>query len=287
VVVLPKSRLPYKIMIGVITDATHDSKPVTAPFAPLGVSASAMSSTFYITKKYQRLRAMTNNKLGRFSTSILVITLIVVVMFSPLTALSTSQARLFVGSGFPNADIRGPRIMDLQQFFPPSCTQFPNCTAAPSVTKNQSTTITLAKNSSSTATIAPKISSPSLLPTKFVRGNITRFGNSLYFGPYPTDDEFQLLKKNGFNVFVSLLTPKVPTDIPWIKKEQAFGINNNVTVVNFPLSPVVTQNSKADVDKIVKFVESFKPDKRIYIHDFLGKERDLQVYQAMTSGIQK
>jgi hypothetical protein len=236
---------------------------------------------------------MTNNKLGRFSTSILVITLIVVVMFSPLTALSTSQARLFVGSGFPNADIHGPRIMDLQQFFPPSCTQFPNCTAAPSATKNQSTTITLAKNSSSTATvartatIAPKISSPSLLPTKFVRGNITRFGNSLYFGPYPTDDEFQLLKKNGFNVFVSLLTPKVPTDIPWIKKEQAFGINNNVTVVNFPLSPVVTQNSKADLDKIVKYVESFKPDKHIYIHDFLGKERDLQVYQAMTSGIQK
>jgi hypothetical protein len=231
---------------------------------------------------------MTNNKLGTFSTSLLVITLIVVVTFSPLSALSTSQAQLFVGSGFPNADIHGPRIMDLQQFFPPSCAQFPNCSAAPSVTKNQSTIIApLAKNSSSTTTIAPKISSPSLLPTKFVRGNITRFGNSLYFGPYPTDDEFQLLKKNGFNVFVSLLTPKVPTDIPWIKKEQAFGINNNVTVVNFPLSPVVTQNSKADVDKIVKYIESFKPDKRIYIHDFLGKERDLQVYQAMTSGIQK
>ena len=127
-VVFSKSRLPYKIMIAVITDATHDSKPVTAPFAPLGVSA--MSSTFYITKKYQRLRTMTNNKLGIFSISILVITLIVVVMFSPLTALSTSQARLFVGSGFPNADIRGPRIMDLQQFFPPSCAQFPNCSGS-------------------------------------------------------------------------------------------------------------------------------------------------------------
>ena len=231
---------------------------------------------------------MTNNKLGIFGTSIFVITLIVVVMFSPLTALSTSEAGLFVGSGSPNADIRGPKIMDLQQFFPPSCTQFPNCSPAPSVTNNQSTIITpLAKNSSSTTTIVPKISSPSLLPTKFVRGNITRFGNSLYFGPYPTDDEFQLLKKNGFNIFVSLLTPKVPTDIPWIKKEQAFGINNNVTVVNFPLSPVVTQNSNADVNKIVKYIESFKPDKRIYIHDFLGKERDQQVYKAMTSGIQK
>jgi len=76
---------------------------------------------------------MTNNKLGTFSTSILLSTLIVVLMFSPLTALSTLRDQLFVGFGFPNADIRGPRIMDLQQFFPPSCAQFPNCSAAPSV----------------------------------------------------------------------------------------------------------------------------------------------------------
>jgi hypothetical protein len=108
----------------------------------------------------------------------------------------------------------------------------------------------------------------------------------VYFGPYPIDDEFQLLKKNGFNVFVSLLTPNVATDIPWIKKEQTFGMTNNVTVVNFPLSPVVTQNSKADLDKIVKYVESFKLGTHIYIHDFLGKERDHQVYEAMTSNIQ-
>jgi hypothetical protein len=83
--------------------------------------------------------------------------------------------------------------------FSPTCAQFPHCTAAPSITKNQTTIISpLAKNSS-TNTILSKISSPSLLPTKFVRGNITRFGNSVYFGPYPIDDEFQLLKKNGFN----------------------------------------------------------------------------------------
>ncbi len=176
----------------------------------------------------------------------LVTTLILLVIFLPLTALSTSEARAFEHSGIPNADIRGPRIVEVQQFFPPTCAHFPNCTVAPSLTENQSTIIShLAKNSSSTNT------------------------------------EFQLLKKTGFNIFVSLLTPKVPTDIPWIKKEQAFGMKNNVTVVNFPLSPVVTQNSKADVDKIVKYVESFKPGTRIYIHDFLGKERDHQVYEAI------
>lgn len=223
------------------------------------------------------------------STSILVIILTAVVIFSSLSALSTSEARLFIRSGFSNADIPGPKIMDLQQFFPLAGIKFPNSpnsTAVPSTTNNQSTVITpLAKNSSSTTTIIPKISSPSLLPTKFVRGNITRFGNSLYFGPYPIDDEFQLLKKNGFKVFVSLLTPNVPTDIPWIKKEQAFGTKNNVTVVNFPLFPVVNQNSKTDVEKIAKYVESFKPETRVYIHDFLGKERDHQVYEAMINDV--
>ena len=234
------------------------------------------------------MRTKINSKLRTISTNILVITLTVLVIFLPVSALSTSEARLVVQSGFPNADIRGPRIVDVQQFFPPTCAQFPHCTAAPSITKNQTTIISpLAKNSSSTSTILSKISSPSLLPTKFVRGNITRFGNSVYFGPYPIDDEFQLLKKNGFDVFVSLLTPNVPTDIPWIKKEQTFGMTNNVTVVNFPLSPVVTQNSKADLDKIVRYVESFKLGTHIYIHDFLGKERDHQVYEAMASNIQR
>jgi hypothetical protein len=246
-----------------------------------------LHATFYITMlEYQRLKTKNKSKLRIFSTNMLITSLIVLVIFLPLTALSTSEARSFVGSGIPNADVRGPRIVEVQQFFPPTCAHFPNCTVAPSLTENQSTIIShLAKNSSSTSTTLPKVSSPSLLPTKFVRGNITRFGNSLYFGPYPIDDEFQLLKKTGFNIFVSLLTPKVPTDIPWIKKEQAFGMKNNVTVVNFPLSPVVTQNSKADVDKIVKYVESFKPGTRIYIHDFLGKERDHQVYEAITSNI--
>lgn len=245
---------------------------------------------FHITNlKYQRLGTKIISKLHVIvRTNILVITLTVLVIFLPVSTLSTSEARSVVHSGLPNADILGPRIMDVQQFFPPTCAQFPHCTAIPSITKNQTTIISpLAKNSSSNSTILPKIASPSLLPTKFVRGNITRFGNSVYFGPYPTDDEFQLLKKNGFNVFVSLLTSKVPTDIPWIKKEQTFGTTNNVTVINFPLSPVVTQNSKADLDKIVKYIESFKLGTHIYIHDFLGKERDHQVYQAMTSNIQK
>ena len=253
------------------------------------MSVILLHTTFYMTKlEYQRLRTKNKSKLRISSTNMLVTTLIVLVIILPLTALSTSEARAFERSGIPNTDGRGPRIVEVQQFVPPTCTHFPNCTVVPSLTENQNTSIShLAKNSSSTNTSLLKVSSPSLLPTKFVRGNITRFGNSLYFGPYPIDDEFQLLKKTGFNVFVSLLTPKVPTDIPWIKKEQAFGTKNNVTVVNFPLSPVVTQNSKADVDKIVKYVESFKPGTLIYIHDFLGKERDHQVYEAMTSNIQK
>jgi hypothetical protein len=245
-----------------------------------------LHTTFYITQvKYQRLRTKINSKLRMLSTNILVAALIALVLFFPLNALSTSEARFVLRSGVPNEDNSGPRIIDVQQFLPPTCAQFPKCTAGPSIPASQNTTVShLAKNS--TASL-PKISSTSLLPTKFVRGNITRFGNSLYFGPYPIDDEFQLLKKNGFKVFVSLLTPKVSTDIPWIKKEQAFGMKNNATVVNFPLSPVVSQNSKVDVDKIVKYIESFKPGTLIYIHDFLGKERVHQVYEAMIGDLQR
>ncbi|HET7149486.1 MAG TPA: hypothetical protein VFI73_13425, partial [Candidatus Nitrosopolaris sp.] len=159
---------------------------------------------FHITNlKYQRLGTQNISKLLVIRTNILVITLTVLVIFLPVSALSTSEARSEEHSGLPN--LLAPKIMDVQQFFPPTCAQFPHCTAIPSISKNQSTIISpLAKNSSSNTTIVPKLASPSLLPTKFVRGNVTRFGNSVYFGPYPTDDEFQLLKKNGFNVFVSL-----------------------------------------------------------------------------------
>ena len=190
------------------------------------------------------------------------------VLSSPLISLNTPM--------FARFSYQDTKITNMQLLFPPK-----QSTASPTTfsAANKST------SNNSTKNVSPSLntSTISALPNKFERGNITKFSNSIYFGPYPTDDEFTKLKKNGFSVFVPLLTPKVPTDLPWIKKEQVFGIKNNLTVVNFPLSSITSQNSKADVEKIVKFVSSFRPGIKIYIHDFLGKERDQQVYQALKS----
>jgi hypothetical protein len=210
---------------------------------------------------------MSISKLKPYCVYIVVFSLIIFgVLSSPLISLNTPM--------FARFSYQDAKISNLQLLFPPK-----QSTASPTTfsAANKSASNNLTKNISP----SPNTSTISAFPNKFERGNITKFSNSIYFGPYPTDDEFTVLKKNGFSVFVSLLTPKVPTDVPWIKKEQVFGIKNNLTVVNFPLSPITSQNSKADVEKIVKFVSSFRPGIKIYIHDFLGKERDQQVYQAL------
>lgn len=72
----------------------------------LGPARRMLSHTiFYIANlKYQRLRTKINSKLRTISTNILVITLTVLVIFLPVSALSTSEARSVVQSGFPNED---------------------------------------------------------------------------------------------------------------------------------------------------------------------------------------
>jgi hypothetical protein len=211
---------------------------------------------------------MSISKLKPFWAYVVVFNLIMFgVLSSPLISMNTPiLARL----SYPDAKISNVQILFPPKQSTPSPTTF---SAANQSTSNKLKNVSPPSNNSAITAS----------PTKFERGNITKFSNSIYFGPYPTDDEFTVLKKNGFGVFVSLLTPKVATDVPWIKKEQAFGIKNNLTVVNFPLSPIVSQNSKADVEKVVKFVNSFRPGIKIYIHDFLGKERNQQVYQALKS----
>ncbi len=212
---------------------------------------------------------MSISKLKPYCVYVVVFNLIMFgVLSSPLISMN---APIFARLSYQDV-----KISNLQLLFPPK-----QSTASPTTfsAANKSTSNDLTKNISPTQ----NNSAIPALPAKFERGNITKFSNSIYFGPYPTDEEFTVLKKNGFGVFVSLLTPKVATDVPWIKKEQAFGIKNNLTVVNFPLSPIDSQNSKADVGKVVKFVNSFRQGIKIYIHDFLGKERNQQVYQALKS----
>jgi hypothetical protein len=107
----------------------------------------------------------------------------------------------------------------------------------------------------------------------FERGKTVKVTDDLYYGPYPTDDEFQLLMRDGFKVFVSLLSRDVEEERMWINKENELAKRYNLTLVNFPLKPEETNPDKAKSNVTQYLLKVNSPNTKIYVHDFLGKER--------------
>ena len=46
----------------------------------------------------------------------------------------------------------------------------------------------------------------------FERGKTVKVADNLYYGPYPTDDEFRLLKDKGFTTVVSFMSTNIPAE---------------------------------------------------------------------------
>lgn len=98
------------------------------------------------------------------------------------------------------------------------------------------------------------------------RGTITRLEEDVFFTPYPTDEEFFGYILNGTVVsLVSLLDPRTPEDLEWIRKEEEIAKKYRLKYANYPWKTM----TKAKKEKAVKEISAM--GKPLVIHAFLSR----------------
>jgi len=112
-----------------------------------------------------------------------------------------------------------------------------------------------------------------LLQPNLMNGNTenTQFNQQFVVGAYPDEAKIKQLKKEGFTAIISLLHPAVvPFEPMLLKEEKVLAKKYNLTVIEAPMLPWVSNNSES-LKRIESIARSSKG--KYYIHCYLGKDR--------------
>jgi protein tyrosine phosphatase (PTP) superfamily phosphohydrolase (DUF442 family) len=112
-----------------------------------------------------------------------------------------------------------------------------------------------------------------LLQPNLMNGNTlnTQLNQQFVVGAYPDEAKIKQLKKEGYTAIISLLHPAVvPFEPMLLKEEKAIAKKYNLTVIEAPMLPWVSDNSES-----LKLIETLARTSRgkYYIHCYLGKDR--------------
>jgi protein tyrosine phosphatase (PTP) superfamily phosphohydrolase (DUF442 family) len=91
------------------------------------------------------------------------------------------------------------------------------------------------------------------------------------FGSYPTVEELQNFKKEGFSSVISLLHPAVTPFEPILLKEEEENCRKvGLTLISIPMLPWISENEEA-LNKLKQLAAH--PRGKYYVHCYLGKDR--------------
>ena len=112
-----------------------------------------------------------------------------------------------------------------------------------------------------------------LLQPNLMNGNTlnTQLNQQFVVGAYPDEAKIKQLKKEGYTAIISLLHPAVvPFEPMLLKEEKAIAKKYNLTVIEAPMLPWVSDNSES-----LKLIETLARTSKgkYYIHCYLGKDR--------------
>ena len=103
---------------------------------------------------------------------------------------------------------------------------------------------------------------------KLERGKLLRAG-PLFFGPLPTDEELDSLRRAGITEFVSLIDPADPKNQPWMEKEQQWSRIYGFKLTHMPIPR--RSYSAADIQSVSDYLQSRKTP--VYVHGFTADVR--------------
>ena len=115
---------------------------------------------------------------------------------------------------------------------------------------------------------------PVRFPLRFFRGEAVAVTENLWLGPYPTEDELRLLRRQGVEALVSLLDPSMPFEAPLIERERALAEKLEIGFQSVPLSYLPSLESSENLARARALVATgLDPGRKTYVHCYLGRHR--------------
>lgn len=105
------------------------------------------------------------------------------------------------------------------------------------------------------------------------------------FGPYPLEDDFVVLHKQGVTTIISLLDPDLPYEQVLLGQERELAKRHGIEVLNFPMASILGQSFGKDYVKNSRAAAQAAIDSKgvAYIHCYLGLHRAKRVQDYLQS----
>ncbi|HLJ83709.1 MAG TPA: hypothetical protein VKT51_06010 [Candidatus Eremiobacteraceae bacterium] len=120
--------------------------------------------------------------------------------------------------------------------------------------------------------------------TGFFRAKITDLDTRVVTGPYPSADDFAVLRANGVETDVSLLDADLPYEAMLLEQERVNAAKYGMAFVNFPMESIFGTHAGSDYDRQAHLAAEFiaRSKGRIYLHCYLGMHRVRTVAALLT-----
>ncbi len=120
--------------------------------------------------------------------------------------------------------------------------------------------------------------------TGLFRAKITDLDTRVVTGPYPSADDFAVLRSNGVETDVSLLDADLPYEAMLLEQERVNAAKVGIAFVNFPMESIFGTHAGTDYDRQAHLAAEFivRSRGRVYLHCYLGMHRVRTVAALLT-----
>jgi hypothetical protein len=116
-------------------------------------------------------------------------------------------------------------------------------------------------------------------------GQISDPRAKVIIGPYPTADEFRVLKNNRVTTIISLLDPSLPYESALLTQERELAHRYNMQFYSFPMSSVLGMGFGAQYAQHAREAATvaMREPGKVYLHCYLGLHRVKVVQEIVAS----
>ncbi|MBI4028668.1 MAG: tetratricopeptide repeat protein [Verrucomicrobia bacterium] len=128
-----------------------------------------------------------------------------------------------------------------------------------------------------------------ITPDSFLAGmfrtRITRTDAHVVIGPYPTEDDFLILKRHRIGAIVSLLDPRLPYERVLLEREKAIAVRYGMRFFNYPMVSLWGHGVGEQYEKnaVAAAEVAAGETNKVYVHCYLGLHRTKSVQELLAA----
>jgi hypothetical protein len=122
--------------------------------------------------------------------------------------------------------------------------------------------------------------------SRLFRSDISDPKAKVIIGPYPTADDFRILRNHEVKTIISLLDPSLPYESTLLNQERALARYYNLRFYSYPMSSVLGIGYGAEYTNHAREAANaaMHADGKVYLHCYLGLHR-VKVVQAVLASL--